>query len=197
MVDASQIPADTLSRMSTEGLVATCLSYPLLSTILAHNDLQTGFSAVTANFNGLQELLNRPDAGREIFKIYQKMDLDAIIEKPNVDEQRHFPFEFMYIELLLSQQAILDKLTFVERKSLLKEGFVKFKAKDNHLDTFSGFTKRTSALIIGRILEKEKYSSIYQASKSSVAMRTFLATGQVQDSQVINQIIIDAQAFVK
>lgn len=69
MVNASQVPLETLRSMSTAGLVETCLTYPLLSTILAHNDLQTGFQAVAGSFNGFQELLKRPDAGREVFKV--------------------------------------------------------------------------------------------------------------------------------
>jgi len=196
MVDASQVPLEMLRSMSTAGLVETCLNYPLLSTMLAHNDLQTGFQAVASSFNEFQELLKRPDAGREVFKVYQKMDPKAMSAKA-ISEKGAFAFEFTYIELLLSQPAILEKLTPTERKLLLKEGFAKFKSKDNYLATFGGFGELTTALILGRILEKEGFSALYQPNKRTAAMQAFLVSGEVTDTQVINQIIADTQSFAK
>lgn len=49
--------------------MATCLNYPVLPDVLLANSLQAGFAGVAANFNGLQELLRRPDAGRELYKV--------------------------------------------------------------------------------------------------------------------------------
>jgi hypothetical protein len=196
MVDASQVPAEVLQRMSTEGLVETCLSYPLLFDIFAANNLQIGFQAVASSFNGLQELLRRPDAGRVLFKVYQTMDPEAVLSK-EPSKQAAFTFEFAHVELLLAQPAILNKLTPTERKLLTKESFAKFKAKDNHLDTFGGFGELTTALVLGRILEKDEFSTAYRIGQQSVAMRVFLTTGKVQDTQIINRIVADAQAFAK
>lgn len=196
MVDASQVPLETLRTMSTEGLVKTCLDYPLLFDILACNNLQTGFEAVAGSFNGFQELLKRPDAGREVFKVYQQMDPDAVATKEG-GKKGAFTFEFTYVELLLAQPAMLEKLTPSERKLLLKESLAKFKAKDGHLDTFGGFGELTSALVLGRILEKEGFSSLYQPSKRSAAMQAFLVSGEVTEAQVVNQIIADTQIFAK
>ncbi|QNP54519.1 hypothetical protein H9L05_22680 (plasmid) [Hymenobacter qilianensis] len=60
MVAACQLPAATLPRISTAGLVATCLTYPLLGNMLAANSLQRGTRAQLANFNGFGELQQRP-----------------------------------------------------------------------------------------------------------------------------------------
>jgi hypothetical protein len=196
MMDATQIPLETLAKMNTEALVSTCLSYPLLSTVLAYNDIQTGFQAVTANFNGLQELLKRPDAGKAVLKVYQMMDPNAVDTKAD-NEKGEFTFEFTYVELLLAQPAVLASLTAPERKALAQEGLNKFKGKDNHFDTFGGLGEGSSALVLGRILEKEGFAAAYLPAKRSAAMRTFLATGHVFDTQIVNQIVADIQLFTK
>ncbi|UOQ71340.1 hypothetical protein [Hymenobacter cellulosilyticus] len=198
MLDATQIPAETLRTMSTKGLVTTCLNYPMLPSMHAYGSLQEGFQAVASNFNGLQELLRRPDAGREIFKIYRLMDPKAIT-KIESKKQGAFTFDFTYVEMLLAQPTIIEKLTPAERKEVVRESFAKFKAKDEHLAIFGGYGEITSALVIGRVLKRENASAAYKSSQptGADAMQVFLATGKVLDTQVINRIVADAQAFAK
>lgn len=61
--EVTQIPSSVLQVISTEGLVETLVTHPSLSAILAFNSLQQGIDNITRNFNGLQELGRRPDAG--------------------------------------------------------------------------------------------------------------------------------------
>src|SRR4051812_33737550 len=66
MVAKSQVPEHKLRAMSTDGLINTVLSYPLLGDMLAFNSIQEGFDTVARNFNGLHALLERPDAGESL-----------------------------------------------------------------------------------------------------------------------------------
>lgn len=66
MVEACQIPDSILHNMSTAGLVETVLNYPLSIDMHAYDNLQIGFDAVSAQFNGIPELLRRVDAGTEL-----------------------------------------------------------------------------------------------------------------------------------
>ena len=63
MLKACQIPQSKLNTLSTAVLVETVLNYPLFLDALAYNWPQEGFNAVSGQFNGLQELLKRKDAG--------------------------------------------------------------------------------------------------------------------------------------
>lgn len=123
------------------------------------------------------------------------MDPHAVQTK--ADKKGCFSFEFTYVELLLAQPAIIDKLASAERKLLLREGFAKFRAKDDYFDTFGGFGELTSALVLGRLLEKENFSIAYLPGKRSTARQLFLTGGEVVDTQVINHIIADSQKFIK
>jgi hypothetical protein len=125
------------------------------------------------------------------------MDPNAVSKKATLEEKGAFTFEFTYVEMLLAQPAIFGRFTIADKKALVKESFEKFKAKDSHFDTFGGFGEATSALVAGRVLKGESFSAIYQSGKPNSDMQVFLALCQVQNTEVINQIIADAQVFTK
>jgi hypothetical protein len=201
MIDACQIPAITLQSMSTAGLVRTCLDYPLLSTIFAYNDLQSGFNALKQNFNGFQELLIRKDAGKEIIKVYQQLHPDSLKQSWSLAQQGHFVHQFTYIEVLLAQYSIQQNLSSAEKKGLVSESLDKFKGKERHAQTFGGSGISTCAWVMGRVLEKEmnSKSTVYQQSTAGTAvpMKVFLEHGLVYDTQVINQVVADAQSYLR
>ncbi|MBX3253259.1 MAG: hypothetical protein KF862_03875 [Chitinophagaceae bacterium] len=74
MAAACNIPYTVLNNLNTQALVVTCLNYPLFNEILAANNLQAGFSALTDGFNGFKKLLNRTDAGKELLLKYQSLN---------------------------------------------------------------------------------------------------------------------------
>lgn len=61
-VAACQIPADILSRMSTDALVETIANYPLLIDVLLFDHAQDAYQTILEGFNGFQELEKRSDA---------------------------------------------------------------------------------------------------------------------------------------
>jgi hypothetical protein len=78
MLNACQIPESILQNMSTSGLVETVMNYPLLSDMLAFDNIQEGFNSVASSFNGLSTLLQRNDAGTVLLTKYRVMDPAAI-----------------------------------------------------------------------------------------------------------------------
>src|SRR5574339_653333 len=59
MIEACQIPAELLKKLTTEALVISCLRYPLYPQINAYNSIQHGFDRLASKFNGFQELQKR------------------------------------------------------------------------------------------------------------------------------------------
>jgi hypothetical protein len=108
-----QIPEDILSAISTAGLIETCLNYPLLSNFYVFNTPQEGFDRVVSRFNGLKELMGREDAGKELLNLYKAINLE------NHLIQDSYPIlRFQLIEMMISQNVILDKLTESEKQEL-------------------------------------------------------------------------------
>ena len=64
------IPDNLLKAISTEELVKSCLNYPEFPMVFTRNDLQSGYNFIQSMFNGFVELETRPDAGKELMKVY-------------------------------------------------------------------------------------------------------------------------------
>jgi hypothetical protein len=58
-IEVLQIPDEVLVKISTEGLLETCLKYPFLLSILSGDNCQQGFEGLMAQFNGFRELFKR------------------------------------------------------------------------------------------------------------------------------------------
>ena len=78
MVLSSQIPTEKLSSLSTSALIRACLEYPLAFDVFAFDNLKNGFLTCLGKFNGYQELLNRPNAGKEVLIKLALQELELI-----------------------------------------------------------------------------------------------------------------------
>lgn len=115
ILEFNQVPEKVLANMSTEGLVETCLNYPLFSIgmITSNESMYAGFKKTCTEFYGLQELFKREDAGGEIFELYKNMTFSE------VKQSDKYPiFRLKYLEYILSQEEILSRLTIEEREEL-------------------------------------------------------------------------------
>lgn len=74
MIDACQIPQDTLDRISTQKLFLSIVTYPLLGDIFFFNNMQLGFDELKTNFSGMREFLKRKDIASIVFDYYNEID---------------------------------------------------------------------------------------------------------------------------
>ena len=88
---ASYVPEDVLKKMTTEALVETVLTYPLLVDMYGFGDIAAGYRAVSSRFSGLPELASRPDAVNS---------LQAYIDD-NISEKGNYHITVMAAETLL------------------------------------------------------------------------------------------------
>jgi len=135
MLEATQIPQGILKKMSTQGLVETALNYPLYLDMLAYDDPQVGFQRVAERFNGLKALLERPDAGTELLARYKAFD-PTITEGWALEQQGAHAARLMYLEMMLSQESIREKLTAEEQLQLAVEKEVKNKVKQQYSEVY-------------------------------------------------------------
>ena len=135
MINACQIPEDLLKRLSTDALVETVINYPLYGDFLAYNNMNQGFENIKSTFNGIQELITRPDSGSELLSKYIKYDVISYCKSCSLEEQGKYAFDLNYIELLFSQPEILNTLTPQEHNRLNSEVLYKFnqEIEDNNI----------------------------------------------------------------
>jgi hypothetical protein len=187
MANATQIPPDILKDLTTAALVKTCLSFPLFSDLYFFNSLQTGFDGLRESFNGFQELLSRKDAGIELFKVYQQMNTEGVKGLKTDLDKGMFTFQFMQIELLLAQEEIINTLPAEHRKAVLREAAHKYELK-KPASAFTHLTRSTSALIMGRILEKENKLQNLKSEIPNAGVQNFLSTGSTDKAEIFDRI---------
>ncbi len=150
-VQACQIPEDILKKMTTGALLETVLNYPHFGDMWAYDSLQYGFERVAAEFNGLQELLNRKDTGIVILSKYRTMDPGAIDESWTSSEKGGYVMSFTYPEILLAQDSVLANMTESELEELLAVVLEKVVAKGSSL--WGGPPEQLTSRLAGKLAQ--------------------------------------------
>ena len=137
MIAACQIPDKVLNELTTEALAKSCLQYPMFPQINAYNNTQQGFERLASKFNGFKELMNRPGGYTALFQIYKEMNPSGFSKDWSLIERGRFIQKFQYIEMLLSQKAIVSKMDLKSKKALLHECQKKYRTKFEYQDSYS------------------------------------------------------------
>ena len=195
MLKVCQIPDSNLTRMSTADLLETVLNYPLFLDALAYNWPQQGFDAVSGQFNGLQELLKRPDGGTVLLAKYKAMDPKALGQDWTDLQKGGYAFKFMYIEMLLAQPTILNRFTAGQKRELVREQLVKTDAK-RQSEIYGGLSQASSLWVIARVLEHVNYAPFMNAIAADSHYQGFVDKGSFADDAITQDIIKQAQGYL-
>lgn len=173
MYEVCQIPQDVLLKMSTAGLIQSCLNYPASIVLLIHNTPQQGFDDFKLHFNGISELIKRSDRKEELLKVYAMYDTKAHTYLKSDIEKGHYTFILTMLEAIIVQDEITFRLNINQQKALLKISLQKY--AELEADEVYGFNSITST---GRIIAK--------------------LSGMLGDDKLRDQIhISDIQEFIK
>lgn len=184
-LNALQIPDNILSAIETDELVIACLNYPVAFDFTAYDDEHTGLQKVISNFNGLQKLFERNDAGKYLIEYYKNAGVYGFIIKDKRLNERYWPFKFLYLELLLSRKEIIQKLEFEDRVLLLKTTLDKFILKDQNEHVFSKYDNINSALITVRIMAS---NNVEEVISNSLYMK-FASDRELSNYETVEEII--------
>lgn len=180
MVNATQIPPRVLNTLSTEALVEAIHRYPLYGDFTAYNSLNEGFKNLAANFNGIRELIRRPDAAIHLKALYATMDSATPASYENLGEGS---LRASFIEILLAQPEILGQLSAADREELLGLVRAKVFAKQGFPEVFGTESLRTGAWLAGRIVHAE------HPNYFDVETRDFLHEGSLDDETSVDAIL--------
>ncbi len=80
------------------------------------NSIQRGVEFFITNFSGLKELCNRKNAGEKLYERYESMKPACITGLTNDNDKG--AYTFTYIEMILGQDTILNKMTTLQKKNI-------------------------------------------------------------------------------
>lgn len=120
-----QLPEEWLKNMTTSALVDAVVGYPYFTDFLFYNDVQSFMDVLYNTFNGMRELADRPDVATVLLQKYKD---ETVLTDVNTTSDI---FRLTDIEILLSQDFVIEKLTDDEISELRKVAFYKYIGKRN------------------------------------------------------------------
>lgn len=195
MLSVLQIPENILSNMSTPALVETCLNYPLFIDFYAIDDFQISIEQIIFDFNGIGELLKRQDSGEELIKKYAAMSPDALDSKWEIIQQGRYVLEFVKIEILLAQDAVLTGLKKDKLDILLNEALFKHEAMVQN-PAYGNLIFRANAYLMGKIMMSVDFDSLDKKSRQNENFNKFLRSGLPYSGELINEIVLLAKQYL-
>lgn len=195
MLAVLQLPVNILNNMSTEALVETCLNYPLLPDIWAFNSYQQGIDKAVSGFNGFQKLQLHKNAGDELLKRYQKINMDDLEKKKTYNQQGDFILSISKIEALLSIRSIVENLSKSNKKTLLNSLLLKNKEMRNN-GQYSRISIEANTYVVIKILLHEDYILFTQKIKEDKNLEKFCRIGAGLNKSTLENIIEIANSFL-
>jgi hypothetical protein len=180
------IPDQILKDLSTKALLITCLNYPRIIDFFLSDNLQSGFNFYAKHFNGLAELLKRPDLSKVLLQVYSDINLkkERMIEYDN-------PLSYLQIaffELLIAQETIINQYGNNEKLKVLSEAIMKLEQRQQQGE--SPYRQTTTALILSRILDSENKNLSEINQKGKDIFKIFNSTAFLVDVEIINKLLV-------
>ena len=128
MLEACEIPKDTLEAMSTKSLLLACLEYPLAGDALCYDNVYAGFESVMNNSNALTELFSRSDFSDALASLFETTT--AVNLKNNTTG---FECITQFISLITAHSVKNELISQNDEKRIIDniDAFVKGLSNDN------------------------------------------------------------------
>jgi hypothetical protein len=193
-IDALQIPEEISKSLSPDEVVRLSIELPAFLLFTAFNTPQDGFSIMLERYNILKSLVSRKDVGASLIAAYKDAGMGGFKTLPYSNE--FWSIRLYYIELLLSQNAILLSLSPEEKLELLIAAMEKFtdKVSNEAFATLPGviFTVR----IMACILDIEKYPEFSVLSDKHATTILLQSGWWLNETPPINEIVKAADNYI-
>ena len=174
-VAVCQIPVNILNTISTEGLLETLLTYPLILDWYAFENMQNGFNRIKTENNGFSELYSRKNIFEVVKERYNLITLDCGVNlyPPFVGgDAVPTNIALQTFDFFIFQDEFLDNLNINEQYQIFELVYVKHQNKKDH--NFYEFDKLVSAAILGKIMYINDFSPFVEICNDSDFMNFFI-----------------------
>jgi hypothetical protein len=148
MLEACQIPRDTLDKMSSQAIVQAILDHPLAYDVLHRRQYQMDFESTFFQNNAYFELTKRKDAGEAILERLFCVNLLST----SFGEMR----KVLGLEVLMSQTVFLSRLNTKEAKRVVMIALIHDKIRQEQKLFFR--EDLTAFFLIAKTLYRQDYS---------------------------------------
>lgn len=192
----TQLPDSVLQTISTEGLVETILSYPLLLNMIAWPTYQRGVESIINRFNGFQELSRREDAAAALLARYEHMNPACYSGLESEAKIGAYTNNYALFEAVLAQEIYLRTFSAVQKDRLLRLALSDYAEKKRHPEIYSIFNLKSNAIIMARLMLLEKYPPFLKAMQQDDYLKVFVEHIELQGRVATIEVVVDyAKSF--
>lgn len=177
MREVSQLP-ETARNATTAELVLYCMNYNLFDDMFVYDSMLEGFDVVKQDYDGLQLLAAREDAGTVLVNLYKAYKLN---DQSQLDRSACLRLD--YLETMLAQPEILAKLTDEQCRELAAECYNKATQIMNARNDEYGITQTLYLGVKSLMRADSEFARIVNGSDGA---RTFAETGVLVPSKISN-----------
>lgn len=188
-MQACQIPKEILTSISSDNLINLYFKYPLFFNILSFPTLQNGMEDLKLNFNGYNEICSRSDVANLLLSRYLSISTDDLDSNWTSARKGSFAFKIISLELLLSQNEILQKLTYNDKKILIANAIMKLDEKRKNVQFHDYLGIKSSCYLIIEILQEFNLNKQFSTPDNINLLKTFSNSTSIHDDDKILQII--------
>jgi len=151
------MPDAILATISTAGLLETCLEFPYLIDIHFGKNYQNAFDGLLIKFNGLRELLKRPDLTDALIEKYISLSEEVKkVQSLSLVEQGVFSLRHFFLEFTLAQDVVIENLSKEQEESLFLLTAERAKIKRSYSDIFANYHDVAAALLHAKKIMKNE-----------------------------------------
>lgn len=171
-----QVPTNTLKTMSTLGLIQSLEDNPCMVNMLLRNNKFQGRNEVLQRLNVTWALNNRADAGISIVNYYETKDPNCSACLNTDLEKGIFQTNWYFLDMICTQDSILNQLDETTKKRFAKIVIDKFKIQLNYPNTF-GSSRTSSILILSQLMILSSFQPYLDALNTNSNLAIFVSTG--------------------
>ena len=125
------------------------------------------------------------------------MEPSKILECKTFIDKGSFSYQFIFIEIILSQPNIFQNLTKHDLTKLLEVAISVFGYKNNPAINYSLLSLSSTVLILGRILEKNQNKEFLEIKDVFFKCDRFIKGGITDDKEMLIRIKSMAENYYK
>lgn len=166
-LEVTQIPKRIARRMSTDGLLASYIKWPLVFELTTHHSLPKTFDFFKQNFNGVKELMTRRNLQCKVIKWYKTFDYHEMVD----------PVDHFGIVALLGDKEVFEPMTIDQHQELMEQCFKNYQIELEYPDYYSYATASMSLWACLRIMEFYDSGILVELMDKYPDYRTFVDNG--------------------
>lgn len=178
-MNVTQVSIEILEKMSTKGLMETCLENPMFFDLYLSETPQLFFDFFHQQYRVCKELVDRKDSMVKLIERYSLMCLDC--NENNYSSYYGKGGETMYafdeIELLMAQNGFLNQISHVGHLELAKLVLAKYEEKI--ILNASQYHQTFSVWLAARIMLHDGYSEIKELIDNNIEIEYFVNQGSI------------------